>query len=417
MIDRQLLPGSKLLTPVSEKIGVPLDEVNYIAAELAALVFASFFRKTFNASRAPPFVRHFIASITGISLVAFCFGFQQTAITVFISTIVYLIIKVFPSNYSQHVVLVFTMASLSYFHLEAMYYRDPDDYIIDITLVLMIVVQKLTALGYNVHDGRLPEKEIECLPKFRRRYAIRTMPSYLEFFSYIFNFFSVLMGPMCFFTDYKKHMDTDKGETRMRWIVAKKCSLAFSLLIANHILLKYINVANFIYGEESLINSTIFYKFLYTTLGIMILRCKYYFAWYFAEGICNSAGFGYNAETKTWDLCCNVRWLKCEFSSNPQGQMRNWNIQTSNWLRLVVYERAPKSVGTGLTFMMSAIWHGFWPGYYFFFLFGHFMTVAHRKFKYTLSAYVKEKTGKGGNFVWWIVCLICYNVMFNYENV
>lgn len=37
---------------------------------------------------------------------------------------------------------------------------------------------------------------------------------------------------------------------------------------------------------------------------------------------------------------------------------------TNRWLRQVVFERVPRKYGTVLTFAMSAVWHGFYPGYY-----------------------------------------------------
>ena len=44
--------------------------------------------------------------------------------------------------------------------------------------------------------------------------------------------------------------------------------------------------------------------------------------------------------------------------------MTGWNIATSNWLRRCVYERVPPSMATVASFTMSAVWHGFYPGYY-----------------------------------------------------
>ena len=44
--------------------------------------------------------------------------------------------------------------------------------------------------------------------------------------------------------------------------------------------------------------------------------------------------------------------------------MTGWNKATSNWLRRCVYERVPKSIATAASFFMSAIWHGYYPGYY-----------------------------------------------------
>jgi hypothetical protein len=59
--------------------------------------------------------------------------------------------------------------------------------------------------------------------------------------------------------------------------------------------------------------------------------------------------------------------------------INNWNIGTNLWLRGVVYERVPKKYGTFLTFSLSALWHGFYPGYYFTFSTGALIVIAARK--------------------------------------
>ena len=55
----------------------------------------------------------------------------------------------------------------------------------------------------------------------------------------------------------------------------------------------------------------------------------------------------------------------------------NWNIQTGVWLRRVCYSRAPFSP-TFLTYMLSALWHGYYPGYYLTFVSAAFFTLAGR---------------------------------------
>jgi lysophospholipid acyltransferase 1/2 len=46
---------------------------------------------------------------------------------------------------------------------------------------------------------------------------------------------------------------------------------------------------------------------------------------------------------------------------------------------MVVYERVGKKYGTGLTFALSALWHGFYPGYYLTFATGAIVVSAARK--------------------------------------
>ncbi|XP_021116235.1 lysophospholipid acyltransferase 1 isoform X5 [Heterocephalus glaber] len=57
--------------------------------------------------------------------------------------------------------------------------------------------------------------------------------------------------------------------------------------------------------------------------------------------------------------------------------LENWNIQTAAWLKCVCYERTPW-YPTVLTFVLSALWHGVYPGYYFTFLTGVLVTLAAR---------------------------------------
>lgn len=58
--------------------------------------------------------------------------------------------------------------------------------------------------------------------------------------------------------------------------------------------------------------------------------------------------------------------------------IQNWNCGTNRWLRTLVYERVPKQYGTLLTFALSAVWHGFYPGYYLTFATGALMVTAAR---------------------------------------
>lgn len=64
--------------------------------------------------------------------------------------------------------------------------------------------------------------------------------------------------------------------------------------------------------------------------------------------------------------------------TNFRDCINNWNVGTNRWLRLVVYERTPKKYGTLATFTLSALWHGFYPGYYITFATGALIVMAAR---------------------------------------
>lgn len=63
----------------------------------------------------------------------------------------------------------------------------------------------------------------------------------------------------------------------------------------------------------------------------------------------------------TWDRITNVNIIGVEFAVNLKGILDNWNIQTSNWLRYTMYERS-SSAAVMKTMMLSALWHGTYPG-------------------------------------------------------
>lgn len=92
-------------------------------------------------------------------------------------------------------------------------------------------------------------------------------------------------------------------------------------------------------------------------------RCQYYYAWLFADGVSNLSGFGFNgfdADHKPkWNLISNVNVWKVESALSLKDTLDNWNCTTMYWLRRVAFERVPKNYRTVSTYLLSAVWHGF----------------------------------------------------------
>ena len=121
-------------------------------------------------------------------------------------------------------------------------------------------------------------------------------------------------------------------------------------------------------------------------------RLKYYGVWSLTEGACIMSGLGYNGldpktSTPRWNRLQNVNPWGIESAQNSRAYLENWNINTNNWLRNYMYLRVtPKGKKPGFraslaTFVTSAFWHGFYPGYYLAFLLAAFIqTVAKSKF-------------------------------------
>ncbi|VBB34760.1 unnamed protein product [Acanthocheilonema viteae] len=80
----------------------------------------------------------------------------------------------------------------------------------------------------------------------------------------------------------------------------------------------------------------------------------------------------------------NLGKLRTEFfddfqtALNFKETLEGWNCCTMYWLRRVAYDRAPKGYRTLSTYLLSAVWHGFFLGYYVTFLTGALFTVSAR---------------------------------------
>jgi hypothetical protein len=79
-----------------------------------------------------------------------------------------------------------------------------------------------------------------------------------------------------------------------------------------------------------------------------------------------------------------------ETAPNVQTLSKEWNKKTSDWLTRYVYIRTNGSLNA--VYGLSAVWHGFYPGYFMFFMSAPLVTVCERLKKKKISpCFSKEK--------------------------
>ncbi|XP_067324631.1 lysophospholipid acyltransferase 2 isoform X3 [Anolis sagrei] len=284
---------------------------------------------------------------------------------------------------------------------------------------MMIITQKITSLAYEIHDGMF-RKDDELTPS-QQCLAVRRMPSLLEYLSYNCNFMGILAGPLCSYKDYitfiegrsyqpaqseangKEEIKYEQTDPSPNIAVAQKLivcglSLLFHMTVSKLLPVEY-NIDDQFRATASLPT-----RVIYLYLSLMAARPKYYFAWTLADAINNAAGFGFRGYDKNgvshWDSISNLRILHIEFSTSFKMFLDNWNIQTALWLKRVCYERASISP-TIQTFILSAIWHGVYPGYYLTFLTGVLMTLAARTIRKNIRHYFMDSPA----------IKLCYDIM------
>ena len=69
-----------------------------------------------------------------------------------------------------------------------------------------------------------------------------------------------------------------------------------------------------------------------------------------------------------------------------------WNVSTNRWLNQYIYQRLGRTFKTNLsTYLVSALWHGFYPGYYVTFVSGALYTALNRLIYKSVTWPLKQK--------------------------
>ncbi|KAM8966947.1 membrane-bound glycerophospholipid O-acyltransferase 1 [Pelodytes ibericus] len=423
--------GSTVLHPISQLLDLPLDQVNFVACQLIALVTAVWFRIYLSPCHAHTAIRHTFATLMGVYFTVFCFGWYSLHIFTVVLLCYCIMVKA-SVEMVQRYSLVMAMGYLTVCQINRVYIFNYGILSTDFSGPLMILTQKITTLAFQLHDGM--SEKIKLLSSEQQKCCVKRRPSLLEYLSYHLNFMSVLAGPCSNFKDYVAFIEGNHIQSKLLDIHSKEnghhklpnpspsVAVIYKLAICVISLILFLTVTKafpILYVvDETFVKETPFYLRLgYLYIAIQACKPKYYFAWTLADAVNNAAGYGFNGLDEKgnyrWDLISNLNIWNIETSTSFKMYIDNWNIQTAAWLKRVCYERAPK-FRTGLTFMLSAVWHGLYPGYYFTFATGIPVMLAARLFRCNFRRFfISSKSYKVlYDLVTWIVTqlAICYTV-------
>jgi len=279
-------------------------------------------------------------------------------------------------------------------HLHRMYHMETTD----ITGAQMVATLKYVSIAFCIRDGQkfshsnykdkenLTSEELEVLNDQKVR-AITKVPNLLEYFGYIFFIPSLLVGPYLDYKEYDRFIDRSmfkdeycKGEipnSLIPSVIEFFKAIFFALLLAAQALL-----------PESTIYTQPFadWPFILRLLSVILFgfwgRCRYYLVWSLSNSAYILCGSGYNGiiekkDLPKWDRFKNTLPSKLELMENVRALTTNWNMRSAFWLKSYVYVRIPKFKNkilralfepTFTTFIVSALWHGLFPGYYVIFI-------------------------------------------------
>ncbi|XP_006815543.1 membrane-bound glycerophospholipid O-acyltransferase 2-like [Saccoglossus kowalevskii] len=406
----KMAPGLWPLMLYASKIsGLGTDQVNYAFFQVTGLFLAIGYRQILHPHRVSPTVRHVVAATIGIYMAVFSYSWSSFHLFAQ-STIPYIMMRTMNPQVIHKFVFTFSIAYMSAVHISQQY-QNINIYLMDHIGPMMVMTEKVTSLAFSLHDGLT--KDDSKLNSQQREMATKKMPTIIEYYSYIFYFQALAVGPVCFYNDY---IDFIKGKHLVPYVIKTKDGkevvvhkeppvllavikkLLFSALMVVILLTmvpRYPLMGNF-YNIE-LLNSSLLNKFIYLWISVEVAKSKYFFAWTYADALNNASGLGFNGYDKNgnpkWDLVTNINIKDFELSTSLKVLIDNWNTQTRKWLRYVCYDRVPFQK-TLFTFILSSIWHGFQPGYFWTFFQGAYFTYAGRKVRYTIRPFFQDSKAK-----------------------
>ena len=346
------------------------------------------------------FIRQIFGMICGFIIMYSMYGFRECFGLLLFIILMYPIILLKNPRISFWI----SMSTLffSFFYVAYFYYLS---WRLDFTTSLMGIVIRLHTLTWDLKDYDIIKKK-ENLGNFKRSVAFRkehacdsTQISFFVYLSYMLFFIHVLCGSNLSINEYlyisdrsiykKEGWKDDKNDpspTFKQVIIGfmQAVITAFVFLIGKI----YCNM-NFLMTKEFQNTYPFWKKAFMVPTSAFLNKFKYHFGWKMLDLslITSGAGFSgveYENDGKTvkeikWERANNIWSLKTAFPQYTGHVVRYWNMTVNNWLTYYIFYRVQyvpkfmimlqgeKGSKVLITRIASALFHGVYPSYYFFF--------------------------------------------------
>lgn len=362
----------------------------------------------------PGGLRHLFSVAVGGWMLQFINGYQATLNLASIS-VCYLLMHIFGRRCAVPV-SVAAMGMLAAGHI----YRQVTDYLgwtLDWTLIAMVTTQKVSGLAYNIQDG-----QDESATEEQKVRSVDSVPSPLEFFSFMLFPGTIAIGPSFEYADYKAFAEGTLVSPPPYAAGVSKLLQGLFYFAAHTAINAKLPCGAMLSDPKFVDSAPWLVRYAKIWVALFGVRFKYYFGWKIAEGAACMGGIGYNGVDKTtgkpqWNRVENISVIPYETSQSLRNSSQCWNKTTNLWLRRYVYDRAPRAYNLYFTYLVSAFWHGFYPGYYMFFLSVAAATSVHRQVRRKIRPrFLLEDRKTPGPHKWFydVLSVIATSITLNY---
>lgn len=293
----------------------------------------------------------------------------------------YMVMRVFRTRlWMPWLLLICNLAYLSVFQLYE--FTSPmasQDWVTQRALLwtLRILTIHLSSAGWYFHDCITTPGDNDDKRGVEK--AGNSVPvSWVEFLAFSIFFPTLISGPgmtIEAFQEFLNRQGPPKEAGRMRRI--------WVLLLGTHVFLALAALVRLHFSQEWLSSDwfqgqSLFRRWFMAWLSAVHVRLILYSIWLGSETSMVIMGLGLVIKDNSicWDGMTNVDIYSYETHPSALVVIASWNFTVIAWLKNSVYRRLQGALGLRssstscqlVTFVVSALWHGIFPGYYMFFL-------------------------------------------------
>eukprot|EP00727_Mastigamoeba_balamuthi_P007219 m51a1_g3117 hypothetical protein (428) ;mRNA; r:175036-177407 len=341
---------------ISDIAGVPQQQVRFGVALFASLPAAAALR-----SLAAPRARHAASAALGVAVSLYLYG-ARTAHLAAMAAYSLALVRAAPASAAPVVTSACVAHVVALGHLPNLLVAY-GQYDLSWTASAMVLVCKMANLAWSVSDSAAQGRT--------------RVPTVLEGLGYAFGVSGFICSPLPSFSTYMnwaEHREQYSDGIPSSWNTFAAAWRLFGALASMVITI----VASMFVPEDRMATSEFaakpfFYRMGFMYASVLLGTAKYLFGWWLGELSCVLSGIAYSGRDTQgrcqWNECLALDIVGFYTSDNKKALANTWNISAQkHFLKFSVFQRLARVVSSRvaapLTYIVCAIWHGLYPGYY-----------------------------------------------------